>query len=158
MRAFRYRARSRFARLALIARAVSGGQYAMFASGAPDITMTTTAAVTVGRLVEISGDRSIRHALANSTKVLGVAKQTGSAVGDKVGVSTGGVWLLRADGAIAAGDKLVVSAAGDGRVAPLAAAGAAYVQAEANASRAVVGTALAAIATGTDGPVLLQIG
>lgn len=129
-----------------LALAVSGGAVEVFGSGAPNITMTTTAAVTAGRLVMVSGDRSIAPAASATPKTLGVAKQDASAVGDKVAVATGGVWMLRAEGAIAAGDLVVVSAGGDGRVKPLAA----------EAATTVVGLALAAIADGADGPVLLR--
>lgn len=139
----RYGARVVLRRVAL---ALSGGAVELFGSGHPKLTMTTTAAVTAGRLVMVSGDRSIAPAASASSKVLGVAKQSGSAVGDKVAVATGGVWLLRAEGAIAAGDLVVVSASGDGRVKPFAA----------EAISAQVGLALAAIGNGNDGPVLLR--
>lgn len=132
-------------RLRSMAFALSGGAVPLFQGGGPEFTMTTTAAVTANRVVEVSGDRSIRLAQSASIKACGVAKQDASAVGDKVGVASSGVWKLRAQGAIAAGDNVVVSAGNDGRVKPLAA----------EAVTAVVGLALAAIADGADGPVLL---
>lgn len=138
--------------------ALSGGAVELFGSGDPTITMTTTTAtVLAGRLVEVSGNRSIAPAGATSRKVMGVAKQSASAIGDKVAVATGGAWMIVAQGAIAAGDDVGSGAAGDGRVSTIAAAGAAYVQAEANATRAIVGIALAAAADGAECPVLLRL-
>lgn len=154
--ALRTRPRNRL-RVALFA--VSGGAVELFGSGHPNITMTTTAAVTEGRIVEVSGDRSIRHGQAATLKALGVAKQTGSAVGDKIAVATGGVWHLRAQGAINAGDQVMVSAGNDGRVAPVPAVDATNVATLGTGltnTRATVGIALAAIADGADGPVLLK--
>lgn len=140
----RYGARVTLRRLAM---AVSGQAVELFGSGSPQITMTTTAAVTAGRLAEITGDRGIGPAGASSLKVLGVCKQTGSAVGDKIDVATGGVWMIRASGAISAGDTVRAAAAGD--VAAIAADG---------DPRLVVGIALAAIANAAEGPILLKIG
>lgn len=135
-------------RVRSLAFALTGGVVPLFAGGGPTITMTTTAAVTAGRIVEVSGDRSIRHGQSASTKVIGVAKQTADAVGDKVGVATSGVWMLRAQGAIAAGDHVSVSAGNDGRVKPIGA----------DAFATDVGVALAAIADGADGPVIVRLG
>lgn len=132
-------------RVRSLAFALSGGVVPLFQGGGPEFTMTTTAAVTAGRVAEVSGDRSIRHGASATIKPIGVIKQTADAIGDKVGVATSGVWNLRAQGAIAAGDNVVVSAAGDGRVKPLAA----------EAVTTIVGIALQAIADGADGPVLL---
>lgn len=131
-----------------LAFALSGGVTPLFQGGGPEVTMTTTAAVLGGRLVEISGDRSIRHAASASQKVMGVAKQDASAVGDKVGVATSGVYNLLVETAVAAGDLAIVSAAGDGRIAPQAAADA----------RAIVGIVLAAGAPAASVPVLLRKG
>lgn len=102
-----------------VAMAVSGGATPRFQGGGPEITMTTTAAVLAGRVVEVSGDRSVRHAQNSSTKIVGVAKQAGSAIGDKIGVATSGVWDLTAKGIITAGDKLVASSANDGTVSSI---------------------------------------
>lgn len=133
--------------------AVSGGVVERFGSGAPKITMTTAAAITAGRLVELSAARTVQHAAAASLKVVGVAVQTSDAAGDKVAIATGGVWNLTATGAIAAGDQVI--AAANGTVSTLAAAAAATL-ADINNARAVVGVALEAIAGGAAGPVLLQ--
>jgi predicted RecA/RadA family phage recombinase len=145
---------------------IRGGQVEKFAPG-DRITMTVKAATSVvgGRLVEISGNREIQPAGSKSRKVLGVAMYDGAA-GAKVTVATEGVWMLRAEGAIAAGDQVVVSAGADGRVMPVPSAttvlGAAYAEAASEQviddTRAIVGIALEAIADGADGPVLLGKG
>lgn len=79
-----------------------------------DVTFTATAPVTGGRLVEITGDRSVAHATADSAKVAGIAAFD-AATGELVTVHSGGVQRPIADGAIAAGDR--VAAAADGKVA-----------------------------------------
>jgi hypothetical protein len=137
-----------FSRTRELAFALTGGVVPLFQGGGPEITMTTTAAVTAGRIVEVSGDRSVRHGQSATTKAVGVAKQTADAVGDKVAVATTGVWMLRAQGAINAGDHLAISAGNDGRVMPIAA----------NTFPTDIGIALAAIADGADGPVLVRLG
>jgi hypothetical protein len=127
-----------------------------FGSGSPKITMTAGAAVIAGRLVEMSANRTVQHAAAASLKVAGVVLQDSdgvAATGNKVAVATGGVWALTAVGAIAAGDQVI--AAANGQVSSLAAAGGATA-ADINNARAVVGVALAAIANGQQGPILLQ--
>lgn len=139
-----------------IAFALSGGAIPLFAGGGPEPTMTTTAAVVAGRLVMVSGDRSIAPAAASSLKCLGVAKQTADAVGDKISVGTSGVWMLTAQGAIAAGDQVVAGAAATGVVSTLAAAAGATA-ADINNARAVVGRALAAAIDGAQVPVLLNL-
>lgn len=137
-------------RLSSIAFAVSGGANPRFQGGGPEPTFTTSAAVTAYRLVEVSGNRTIAPAGAASRKVVGVAKQTGSAVGDKVSVATSGVWKLRAQGAIAAGDEVGPGAGADGRVSTVAAG------ATADVTRTIVGLALEAISDGADGLILLR--
>jgi len=134
----------------------TGGVVEAFPSGAPTVTMTAAAAITAGRLVEIAGNRTVQHAGALSLKVCGVALEGTDFVGvpDKIAVKSGGVFLLTATGAITAGDK--VAAAANGTVSTVAAAGAAYVQAEANATRAIIGVALEGIAGAGTGRVLLQ--
>lgn len=78
------------------------------------VTFTASADVTGGRLVEITGDRTVAHAAAASTKVAGVAGFD-AAEGELVTVYSGGVQRPIAAGAIAAGDR--VAAAADGKVA-----------------------------------------
>jgi hypothetical protein len=133
--------------------AVTGGVVERFGSGAVKITMTLAAAVTAGRLVEMTANRTVQHAGAASLKVIGVALQTGSAVGDKIAVATGGIWNLTASGAISAGDQLI--AAATGKVSTLAAAGSATLT-DINNARAVVGNAVEAIADTAEGPCALS--
>lgn len=136
--------------------AVSGGIIERYKPGCPKVTFQAAAAVTEGRLVEITAAGKIQHAAAGSRKAIGIAMQTASAVDDRVAVQLfGDVYELTAQGAIAAGDEVFPGAAGDGRVSVLAAAGAAYVQAEANNARAVIGIALEAIADTAKGDVMM---
>lgn len=85
----------------------------LFKPGAA-VTFSASTAVTGGRLVEITGDRTVAHAAAASTKVAGIAAHD-AAVGDHVTVYSGGVQRPVASGAIAAGDR--VAPAADGKVA-----------------------------------------
>jgi hypothetical protein len=129
--------------------ALSGGVTPLFQSGSPSPTYTTTTATIVaGMLCEITGDRSVGPAGAASVKVVGVAKQSASAIGDKIAVDSGGVYLLKAAGAIAAGDQLKPGALGTVSAGVVAA----------DDPRIVVGIALAAIGDTLTGPVLLKIG
>lgn len=77
-------------------------------------TRRTSAAVTGGQLVEVSGSGTVAPAAADSTKVIGVAGFD-AAAGDIVTVHTAGVHPLAASGAISAGDQ--VAAAASGKVA-----------------------------------------
>lgn len=125
--------------------AVSGGMAPIYAPGAV-VSMAVSAAVTQGNLVEVTGNNTIGPAGAASRKVVGVALQTASASGDVISVQVVGMIVkLKANGTITAGDECFPAAAGDASV--LAASGAAYVQAEANGARAVVGIALEGAAT-----------
>lgn len=129
--------------------AVTGGVVERFGSGSPKITMSAGAAVTAGRILEMSGNRTVQHAGAGSFKVVGVALQDydgTAATGNKLAVATGGVWNLRASGAIAAGDVLIAGAAG-----------VAVTSGAAPDARTVVAIALEAISNGNDGPCLLKV-
>lgn len=79
------------------------------------VTFTVGADVTGGRLVAVTGTRTIGPAGADSAAVIGVAA-VDAVAGDKVTVFTraGGVHQLVANGAIAAGVK--VSSAATGKV------------------------------------------
>lgn len=77
------------------------------------VTFTASADVVGGRLVEITGDRTVAHAAAGSAKVAGVAAFN-AAEGELVTVYSGGVQRPVASGAITAGDS--VEAAADGMV------------------------------------------
>lgn len=78
------------------------------------VTFTSSADVVGGRLVEITGDRTVAHAAAGSAKVAGIAGFD-AADGELVTVYSSGVQRPTAAGAIAAGDS--VEAAADGKVA-----------------------------------------
>lgn len=90
------------------------GEYVPKFNPGQAVTYTASAAVTGGQLVEVTGDRSVAPATANSTKTAGVAGFDAKA-GESVTVYSGGGHRLKAAGAIAAGDT--VSAAAGGAVA-----------------------------------------
>lgn len=141
--------------------AVSGGVIERYKPGAPKVTFQCAAAVTEGRLVEITAAGKIQHAASKTRKAIGIAMQTGSAVDDRVAVQLfGDVYEMTAQGAIAAGDELVAGALGDGRVSTLpasatAGATAADINTAANETRAIIGIALEAIADTLKGDVML---
>lgn len=83
------------------------------------ITEEASAAVTGGRLVEFTGDRTVGPAAAASNVVAGVALRD-AALGQKVAVDHDGTHKLRASAAIAAGQRVI--AAANGEVAPAGAA------------------------------------
>lgn len=102
-------------------------------------TATTSAAVTGGKLLEVSGDGTVAHASANSISVVGVAAFDCANSGDKVTVYTGGIATLVSSGAITAGAKVVAGAAG---VVTALAAVTTPTAADVTNTRAIVGTAL----------------
>jgi predicted RecA/RadA family phage recombinase len=104
---------------------------------------TTSAAVTGGQLLVVSGDDTVAPSAAANAAWLGVAANDADS-GAQVVVYTEGVHELAASGAIAAGAR-VISAA-DGAVATIGA--------ETNYAR-VVGVALSAAA---DNKVLVKLG
>lgn len=77
------------------------------------VTFTASAAVTGGRLVEVSGDWTVAHAAAGSQKVVGTAGHD-AAVGAQVTVHCPGRPIAEANttAAVAAGDHLKASATG----------------------------------------------
>lgn len=81
------------------------------------ITLTTSADVTGGRLLEITGSKTVAHAAADSAKIVGVAMSDAKS-GTPVSISLDGVQRPTATGAITAGVKVysatngVVSATG----------------------------------------------
>lgn len=77
------------------------------------VTFTASANVTGGRLVEVTGNRTVGPAGADAADVVGVAAFDALS-GDTVTVYTraGGVHALTASGAIAAGAKVSSAAAG----------------------------------------------
>ena len=74
-------------------------------------TCAASAAVTGGQLLEVTGDRIVAPAAADSVKTVGVAAFD-AAVGDNVTVYSGGVQRIVASGAIAAGARVAAAAAG----------------------------------------------
>ena len=110
----------------------------LFKPGAA-ITYSVSADVTAGQVVELTGDRAVGPAGADSAKVVGIAAFD-AVVGDHVTVHSGGVQRPYAAGAIAVGDK--VASAASGKVAT------------AGEAVNVLGIALAAAADGN--PVQLK--
>lgn len=76
------------------------------------ITFRATAAVTGGKVVEVSGPYTVKHAVDGSAKAIGVAAFD-AAAGEDVTVLIGGVHPLTANGAVTAGDQLGAAANGD---------------------------------------------
>lgn len=125
--------------------AVSGGSQVVYKPGSI-VSMKVSAAVADGDLVEVTGDLTVGPAAAGSRKVVGRAMQAADAANDIIAVQIFGyIAKLKANGTVTAGDELIPAAAGD--VSTFAASGAAYVQAEANNARAVIGVALEGAAT-----------
>lgn len=94
---------------------VTGGSTVKYRPGSI-VTMKVSGAVTEGAFVEISGDGTVAQAAAASTKIVGVALQTASAANDLIAVQlTGYVFVMKAKGAVTAGDP--VGAASDGSAA-----------------------------------------
>lgn len=134
--------------------AITGSTQHVFGPGCK-LSFKSGAAITKGRLVEISAANTVIMAAVNSQKVVGVAMQTCDAVGDLIEVQVlGYVFKLVAAGAVSAGDEVSVGAvAGTVSTLPVAAAAAA---ADINKARAVIGIALEAIADTASGRVLVS--
>jgi hypothetical protein len=134
--------------------AVTGSQQHVFAPGSK-LSFKSAAAITKGRLVEITSANTVQMAAAKSQKVVGVAMQSCDAVGDLIEVQVlGYVFRLTAQGAVSAGDELVVGTVA-GSVATQAAAAAATLT-DINNARAVIGIALEAISDTAQGRVLVS--
>ena len=74
-------------------------------------TSTTSAAVTAGNCLVVSGDNTVAKSSAASVAFVGIAAfDAGS--GDKITVLRGGVHILAATGAIAAGELVTTATAG----------------------------------------------
>lgn len=129
--------------------AVSGGLTPKYRSGAI-VSMKASAAITQGALVEVSGSGTVATAAAGSTKVVGVAMQTAGAVNDIIPVQLAGyVFVLKAKGAITAGNG--VGAASDGSAAVSAITVAAF-----GDVLKVVGIALEDISDAANGPIYMR--
>lgn len=113
------------------------GIYAPVFDDGDEFTRTTSAAVTGGQLLYVSGDDTVAPTSAATAAWLGVAAFD-AASGDPVTVLCEGVHELAASGSIAAGDLVIPAAAG--AVATQGAASAAN-------DAQVVGVALAAAAS-----------
>lgn len=84
------------------------------------VTFVASTAVVGGRVVEVTGNRTVGHAGVNSAKVVGYAGHD-AAVGERVTIHRGGVQHPIASGAIAAG--VPVFPAADGKVTATAGTG-----------------------------------
>lgn len=134
--------------------AITGSQGIVYPPGAK-VSFKSAAAITAGRLVEITAANTVGMAAAGSRKVIGFAMQSCDAAGDIVEVQIlGYIVNATAAGAVAAGDELVIGAVA-GTVSTLAAAAGA-VAADINNARAVIGVALAAIADTAKGRILVS--
>lgn len=78
------------------------------------ITRVTSAAVTGGLLVSVSGSNTVATSAAGDRSWLGVASRDATASGQQIGVHCGGVQRLTASAAIAAG--VLVKCAASGQV------------------------------------------
>lgn len=110
-----------------------------------DITSTTSAAVTGGQLLAVSGSGTVAPTAGATAAWVGVAAYD-AASGARVAIHKGGVQRLTATGAIAAGDQ-VVSAA-NGTVATVPAVAATVGSADVTNTRQIVGIALTSAAAG----------
>ncbi len=106
-------------------------------------TAITSANVTGGKLLEVSGDGTVAHAGANSIAVVGVAAFDASS-GDAVTVYSPKVAVLVSSGVITAGSQVVAGAAG---VVTALAAVSTPTAGDVTGSRAVVGVALTTAAS-----------
>lgn len=75
------------------------------------VTFKASTAITGGRLVEVTGNRTVGTAGVDSAKTIGVAGFD-AAIGEDVTVFIGGVQRLTAAGVIAAGAPVTAAAAG----------------------------------------------
>jgi hypothetical protein len=106
-----------------------------------EISLTATAAITAGQLLEVTGIGTVGPASAASLKVVGVAAAD-TASGNRVMIFSrgqGSIHEVINSGGVTAGDQLI--AAAGGKVATLAPAAAATLG-DVNNARAVIGVAL----------------
>lgn len=109
------------------------------------ITLTASATVTGGQLLEVSGNGTVGPAGAASAKVVGVAGNDGGS-GDRITVHPRAtIHEAVASGSITAGDQLGAAAAG--QVSTVAAAAGATAG-DINTARSVIGVALTTVTTG----------
>lgn len=103
------------------------------------ITLTASAAITAGQLVEVSGDGTVAPTGAKTADYVGVAAQAAASGARFVVWPRGMVHESTASGAVTAGNQLATAASG--KVAALAAA-AGTTAGDINDARSVVGIAL----------------
>jgi len=106
-------------------------------------TATTSANVTGGKLLEVSGDGTVAHAGANSISVVGVAAFDATS-GNVVTVYSPKIAVLVSSGTITAGDQVVAGTAG---VVTSLAAVTTPTAGDVTGSRAIVGVALTTAAS-----------
>ena len=111
------------------------GDYSPKFTPGRDFTLTAGAAITGGQLLVISAANTVIPTSASTAAWVGIARQD-AANGDKVVLTRGGVQWIKADGAIAAGARVIPSS--NGRVITIGAGNAAH----------SVGTALTTVADG----------
>lgn len=108
-------------------------------------TATTSANVTGGKLLEVSGDGTVAHAGVASVAVVGVAAFDASS-GDVVTVYSPKIAVLVSSGTITAGSQVVAGAAG---IVTALAAVTTPTAGDVTGSRAIVGVALTTAASNT---------
>jgi hypothetical protein len=106
-------------------------------------TMQASGTIAGGDLLVVSGSGTVAKAAALAgLNYVGVAGHDAVSGAKVTVIAAKAVHESVADGAVTAGDLLTTTNTANRQVKTLAAAGAAYVQAEANASRGVIGIAL----------------
>ena len=141
--------------------AVSGGVNPVYRAG-DIVSFAVSAAVTAGALVEVSGQKTVAIPAAASKKIVGVALQAGSAVGDVIGVKIlGDIFNLKAEGAVSAGDLVSSAADATGDVSTVtvdttATVNETTVEAALTQVLSIVGVALQDIADEASGWVLVK--
>ena len=123
-------------------------------------TAVADGAITGGNMVQYSGDRKVKIASdAISLVAAGVALYNAADKDGNLAVAVDGVWPIVADGALAAGERVVVGGV-DGSVKAIVAVdntNAASVAVGVVATRAIVGYAMEAVADTAAGRVRLKL-
>ena len=88
------------------------GDYLPRFGGGQPVPMTTSAPVTGGQLVYISGNNTVAPTSGASTLAFGVAAMDDAVGGNVITVWRGGIHQLTASGAIAAGAAIIPAASG----------------------------------------------
>lgn len=109
------------------------------------ISVTASATITGGTLVEVSGSNTVGPATAGSSKVVGVAAHDAASGARLTVYARGMIHELVNSGGVTAGDQLAAAAAGQ---VATAAAAAAATAGDVNIARSIIGVALATASTG----------